>query len=225
MKLIVQWHYGGSITYSFLNFVKLNRGKNVKSQFPTTLHITHRTTIVKKCERSIILSRVHNKMRDIIRHTQWPYWKSSTMLQMFLVHHGESPQDTLADYTTTGFEPMCWEYSPTPIIRTSVIRNLDYPNAVSNVECVKKMVFSLKSQTLRLSIVLVFSCHTYMFNVGTQWYVIVHSVKYKGLQARLLYIFLWCNGMYIVRKVSFGLSELFRLSEQPIKPLCLKVFG
>ena len=27
-------------------------------------------------------------------------------------------------------------YSPTPVIRTSVIRNLDYPNAVPNVESV-----------------------------------------------------------------------------------------
>ena len=31
----------------------------------------------------------------------------------------------------------CW-YSPTPVIRTSVIRNLDYPNAGPNVESVKK---------------------------------------------------------------------------------------
>ena len=76
-------------------------------------------------------------------------------------------------------------YSP-----TSVIRNLDYPNAVPNVESAKKMVFPLKSQTLRLSRVHVFVCHTYMFNVGTQWYVIVYSVKCKGLQTRPLYIFL-----------------------------------
>ena len=27
-------------------------------------------------------------------------------------------------------------YSPTPVIRTSVIRNLDYPNGVPNVESV-----------------------------------------------------------------------------------------
>ena len=70
------------------------------------------------------------------------------------------------------------QYSPTPVIRTSVIRNRDYPNAVPNVESVfKKMVFSLKLQTLRLSRVHVFVCHTYMFNAGTQWYVIVYSVK------------------------------------------------
>ena len=28
------------------------------------------------------------------------------------------------------------QYSPTPVIRTSVIRNLDYPNGVPNVESV-----------------------------------------------------------------------------------------
>ena len=55
-----------------------------------------------------------------------------------------------------------------------------------------KMVFSLKSQTLQLSRVHVFVCHTYMFNVGTQWYVIVYSVKCKGLQTRPSYIFLCC---------------------------------
>ena len=33
-------------------------------------------------------------------------------------------------------------YSPTPVIRTSVIRNLDYPNAVPNVESVKKKWYS-----------------------------------------------------------------------------------
>ena len=68
----------------------------------------------------------------------------------------------------------------------------------------KKMVFSLKSQTLRLSRVHVFVCHAYMFNVGTQWYVIVYSVKCKGLQTRPSYIFLCYNSMYIARKVSFG---------------------
>ena len=72
---------------------------------------------------------------------------------------------------------------------------------------------------------IVFVCHTYMFNVGTQWYVIVYSVKCKGLQTRPSYIFLCYNSMYIARKVSFGLSKQFRLSEQPIKPLCPKVFG
>ena len=47
----------------------------------------------------------------------------------------------------------------------------------------KIMVFSLKSQTLRRSRVHTgictygFVCHTYMSNVGTQWYVIVNSVK------------------------------------------------
>ena len=41
----------------------------------------------------------------------------------------------------------------------------------------EKMVFSLKSQNLRLSNVHVFVCHTYMFNVVAQWYVIVYSVK------------------------------------------------
>ena len=30
------------------------------------------------------------------------------------------------------------KYSPTPVIRTSVIRNLDYPNAVLNVESLRK---------------------------------------------------------------------------------------
>ena len=89
----------------------------------------------------------------------------------------------------------------------------------------KKMVFALKSQTRRLRGVHVFLCHTYMFNVGTQWYVIVYSVKCKGLQARPSYIFLCYNSMCIARKASFGLSEQFRLSEQPIKPLCPKVFG
>ena len=78
-------------------------------------------------------------------------------------------------------------YSP-----TSVIRNLDYPNAVPNVESAKKMVFPLKSQTLRLSRVHVFVCHTYMFNVGTQWYVIVYSVKCKGLQTRP------CTHFYVI---------------------------
>ena len=70
-----------------------------------------------------------------------------------------------------------------------------------------------------------FVCHTYMFNVGTQWYVIVYSVNCKGLQARPSYILFMLYSMYIARKVSFGLSEQFRLSEQPIKPLCPKVFG
>ena len=88
----------------------------------------------------------------------------------------------------------------------------------------KNMVFSLKSQTLRQSTVHVFVCHTYLFNVGTQWYVIVYSVKCKGLQTQPSYIFFCYNSMYIARKVSFGLSEQFRLSEQPIKPLCPKVF-
>ena len=82
----------------------------------------------------------------------------------------------------------------------------------------KKMVFSLKSQTLQLSRVHVFVCHTYMFNVGTQWYVIVY-MKCKGLQTRPSYLFLYYDSMYIARKVSFGLSE------QPINPLCPKVFG
>ena len=90
--------------------------------------------------------------------------------------------------------------------------------------CLKKMVFSLKSQTLRLSRVHVFVYHTYMFNVGTQWYVIVYSVKCKGLQTRPSYIFFMLYSMYIAWKVSFGLSEQFHLSEQPIKPLCAKVF-
>ena len=89
----------------------------------------------------------------------------------------------------------------------------------------KKLVFSLKSQTLRLNRVHVFVCHTYMFNVGTQWYVIVYRVKCNGLQTRPSYIFSCYNSMYIARKVSFGLSEQFHLSEQPIKPLCPKVFG
>ena len=91
--------------------------------------------------------------------------------------------------------------------------------------CLKSMVFSLKSQTLRQSRVHVFVCHTYMFNVGTQWYVILYSVMCKGIQMRPSYIFLCYNSMYIARKVSFGLLEQFRLSEQPIKPLCPKVFG
>ena len=56
--------------------------------------------------------------------------------------------------------------------------------------CLKKMVFSLISQILRLSRVHVFLCHTYMFNVGAQWYVIVYRVKCKGLQTRPSYIFL-----------------------------------
>ena len=34
--------------------------------------------------------------------------------------------------------------------------------------CLKKWYFSLKSQSLRLSRVHVFVCHTYMFNIGTQ---------------------------------------------------------
>ena len=89
----------------------------------------------------------------------------------------------------------------------------------------KKLVFSLKSQTLRLSRVHVFVCHTYMFNVRTQWYVIVYRVKCNGLQMRPSYIFSCYNSMYIARKVSFRLSEQFHLSEQPIKPLCPKVFG
>ena len=89
----------------------------------------------------------------------------------------------------------------------------------------KKMVFSLKSQTLRLSRVHVFVCHTYMFNVGAQWYIIVYSVKCKGLQTRPSYIFLCYNSMYIARKVWFRLSEQFHLSEEPIKPLCRKAFG
>ena len=58
--------------------------------------------------------------------------------------------------------------------------------------CSKKMAFSLKSQTLRLSRVHVSVCHTYMFNVGTQWYVIMYSMKCKGLQAQPSYIFLCC---------------------------------
>ena len=91
--------------------------------------------------------------------------------------------------------------------------------------CFKNMVFSIKSQTLRQSRVHVFVCHMYMFNVGTQWYVIMYSVKCKGLQMPPSYIFFMYNSMYIARKVSFGLSEQFRLSEQPIKPLCPKVFG
>ena len=66
----------------------------------------------------------------------------------------------------------------------------------------KKLVFSLKSQTLRLSRVHVFVCHTYMFNVGTQWYVIVYRVKCNGLQTRPSYIFSCYNSMYIARKVS-----------------------
>ena len=52
-----------------------------------------------------------------------------------------------------------------------------------------------------------------------------YSVKCKGLQTRPSYILLCYNSMYIAGKVSFGLSEQFRLSEQPIKPLCPKVFG
>ena len=71
-------------------------------------------------------------------------------------------------------------YSPTPVIRTSIIRTWSL---------FKKMVFSLKSQALRLSRVHVFVCHTYMFNVIAQWYVIVYSVKCKGRQTRP-YIFL-----------------------------------
>ena len=66
------------------------------------------------------------------------------------------------------------------------------------------MVFPLKSQTLRLSRVNVFVCHTYMFNVGTQLYVIVYSVKCKGLQTRPLYIFLCLykiNSMYIQKSL------------------------
>ena len=35
-------------------------------------------------------------------------------------------------------------YSPTLVIRTSVIRNLDYPNGVPNVEFVYKVVFLIK---------------------------------------------------------------------------------
>ena len=90
----------------------------------------------------------------------------------------------------------------------------------------EKTAFSLKSQTLRLSRVHVFVCHTYMFNVVAQWCVIVYSVKCKDLQTRPLYIFLcYIISMYIAGKVSFGLSEQFRLTEQPIKPLCPKVFG
>ena len=45
-----------------------------------------------------------------------------------------------------------------------------------------------------------FVCHTYMFNVGSQRYVIVYSVKCKGLQTRPLYIFLCYNSMYLARK-------------------------
>ena len=41
-----------------------------------------------------------------------------------------------------------------------------------------------------------FVCHTYMFNVGTQWYVIVYSVKCKGHQTRPSYIFLCYSSMY-----------------------------
>ena len=90
--------------------------------------------------------------------------------------------------------------------------------------CLKKMVFSLKLQTLRLSKVHVFVCHTYMFNVGT---VVRHRVQCemkRPSDATFVHIFCY-NSMYIARKVSFGLSEQFRLSEQPIKPLCPKVFG
>ena len=107
---------------------------------------------------------------------------------------------------------------------------LGYPNprlserSSERAVCLKSMVFSLKSHTLRQSRVHVFVCHTYMFNIGTQWYVILHSVMCKGLQTRPSYIFVCYNSMYIARKVSFGLSEQFHLSEQPIKPLCPKVF-
>ena len=82
-------------------------------------------------------------------------------------------------------------YSPTSSIRTQF----------RTWSLLKKMVFPLKSQTLRLSRVhdnYVFVCHTYMFNVGTQLYVIVYSVKCKGLQTRLLYIFLCYDSMYIL---------------------------
>ena len=118
----------------------------------------------------------------------------------------------------------CWTVLPRLSVprlsETSIIRT-----QVRTWSLLKNMVFSLKSQTLRLVRVHVFVCHTYMFNVGTQWYVIVYSVKCKGLQMRPSYIFLCYNSMYIARKVSFGLSERFHLSEQPIKPLCPKVFG
>ena len=55
---------------------------------------------------------------------------------------------------------------------------LGYPNAVPNVESVKKNDILTKiadSATEQSTCVCV--CHTYMFNVGTQWYVIVYSVK------------------------------------------------
>ena len=45
-----------------------------------------------------------------------------------------------------------------------------------------------------------FVCHTYMFNVGTQLYVIVYSVNCKGLQARPSYILFMLYSMYIARK-------------------------
>ena len=104
---------------------------------------------------------------------------------------------------------------------------LDYPKPRLSERgvCLQNMVFSLKSQTLQQSRVHVFVCHMYVFNVSTPWYVIVYSVKCNGLQTQPSYIFLCYNSMYIARKVSFGLSEQFRLSEQLIKPLCPKVFG
>ena len=55
---------------------------------------------------------------------------------------------------------------------TSIIRT-----QVRTWSLLKNMVFSLESRTLRLVRVHVFVCHTYIFNVGTQWYVIVYSVK------------------------------------------------
>ena len=75
-------------------------------------------------------------------------------------------------------------YIPTLVIRTSIIWT-----QFRTWSLFTKMVFSLKSQALQLSRVHVFVCHTYMFNVDTRLYVIVYSVKCKGLQTRPSYIF------------------------------------
>ena len=90
------------------------------------------------------------------------------------------------------------------------------------------MVFSLKLQTLRLVRVHVFVCHTYMFNVGTQWYVIVYSVKCKGLQTRPSYIFL-CYIIYVYSQKSLiwiiRTISLIRTAYKTSLPKCVRITG
>ena len=85
--------------------------------------------------------------------------------------------------------------------------------------------FSLISQTSRLSRVHVFVCHTYMFNVGTQWYVIVYSVKCKGLQTRPSYIFLCYSSMYIARIWIIRTSPLIRTAYKTSLPKGVRITG